>query len=503
MLERDTELLRRDVRHHGVAPLPDLAGAAEDGDPPGAVDLHLDARLGHLVRVDRVVRARDVRGAGDAHAAAEGKSSELPGPAARALHGLQALQEAVRGDAQLVDRAGVGADEVAAAELDRVQVDALRELVDLHLEREPGLDRPVAPLRPARRLVGVHARRVEAVRGHRVRSAQQLTRVVRRDEAERRVRPPVEEDLGVHRRELALLRGARAVAHVEGVASPVRVEDLLARVEDLDRPPGDHRELRHAELEVERLALASEGAAHQRLEDPHLRLIQLQHPRQLAVQVVRHLGRGPDGEPADAVPEADRAVRLDRRVRRALEEVLALDDDVRGLHQPVDVPELEVDLLRDVAVPPLPARLVHVRRPAVRLERLAGVQKGRELLVLDPDELQRPVRHVLVDRGHGRHLVADVAHPVDAQRVLVRRPGDDPVRRRHVPPRDDGVHALQRLGAARVDRHDPRVRVGAPEDLAVQHARKRDVVGVDGPTRGLVEPVDLPHGRSNQIQVRL
>jgi hypothetical protein len=94
----------------------------------------------------------------------------------RALDGVEALQEPVRRDAQLVDGARALADEVAAAELDGVDAEPLGDLVELHLEREARLHAAVAALRAARRLVRVDARRVEAVRLERVRRREQLAR---------------------------------------------------------------------------------------------------------------------------------------------------------------------------------------------------------------------------------------------------------------------------------------------------------------------------------------
>src|SRR5690606_41394409 len=62
------------------------------------------------------------------------------------------------------------------------------DLVELDLEREARLHAAVPALRAACRLVRVHARRIEAVRAERVRGGEQLARVVRGDQAERRDR---------------------------------------------------------------------------------------------------------------------------------------------------------------------------------------------------------------------------------------------------------------------------------------------------------------------------
>src|SRR5690606_22191177 len=146
VVERDAELLGGDLRDDAVGALSDLGGAAEDGDAAAPRDLDLDPRLGHVVRVDRVVGPGDVARARDAHAAAVRQTAELVLPPAGPLDGVQTLEEAVGLDAQLVDRAGVRAEEVAAPELDRVEADGFGELVELDLEGEARLDGAVAAL---------------------------------------------------------------------------------------------------------------------------------------------------------------------------------------------------------------------------------------------------------------------------------------------------------------------------------------------------------------------
>ncbi len=281
----------------------------------------------------------------------------------------------------------------------------------------------------------------------------------------------------------------------------VGVEDLFARVEDLHGPPGHHRELRDTELEIEGLGFAAEGAADRRLDHPHLRHVEVEHPRQLPVQIVGDLGGRPDRELAGGIEVADGAVGLDRRVRRALEEVLAFDHDVRLGHQRVHVAELEAHVLRQVAVLARLPRLVD-RRLRMR-QRLLRVEKIGKRLVHDVDQLQRFVGRVLVHRRHRRHAITDVADLVHAERILVSRPGDDAVQHRHVAPRHHRAHTLQRQSFRRVDRLDPRVRMRAPQDLRVQHPRQRDVVGVDGAAGGLGQTVGPPQSSADHLELAL
>ena len=85
--------------------------------------------------------------------------------------------------------------------------------------------------------------------------------------------------------------------------------------------------------------------------------------------------------------------------------------------------------------------------PALGGDGLVGVQVGGQLLVGDVDQVERGDGRVLIDRRHRRHPVADVAHLVHAERVLVGRPRDDAVGGGHVAAGHDRVDTLQRLGA--------------------------------------------------------
>ena len=496
VLERDAQLLGHDVGHHRVDPLPDLRGARKHRDAPGAVDLELDARLRHLVGVDRVVCARDVGRAGHADPAPVGEAAELPLPVAGALHRVEALQEAVGCDAQVVDGAGVRADEVAPAQIDRVDCERFRDAVELHLEGEARLDRPVPPLGSARGLVGVGPGGVEAIGGHLVWGGQELARVVRRHQSEGRVRAAIQDDLGVDRGEHALPRGAGAVSHVEGVATAVRVEDLFTGVEDLDGPAGHHGQLGHAEFEVEGLGLAAERAAHRWLHDPHERRVHLQHAGELAVQVVGDLRRRPHGQLPARLRQPDRAMGLDGCVGCPLEEVVALHHHIGIRQATVDIAERELDHLGDVSVAARLAGLVDVRATRGR-DRFVRIEVDRQLLVGDVDEIEGGDGGFLVDRRHRGHAVAHIADLVHAEWILVGRPGDDAVGGGHVPAGHHGVHTRKRLGAGGVDRDDPGVGMGAAQDLAVQHAGKLDVVGVARASAGLGEPVHLAHAAAD------
>ena len=491
-------LLGDDVGQHGVAALADVAGPAEGGDLAGAIASELHRGLGHLVGVDRVGRARDVHRAGHPQAPAPGQPTAAP-PAAGGLDRVQALAQAGARHELAVDGLLAAAHGVAAAELDGVQLQSLGQLVEGALEGEAGLHRAVAALGAAAGLVGVDPAAAVAVAGEAHRAGQELAGVVGGDHAEGVVGPAVDEDVGVHRREPPVGVGGEGHLHGHGVPAPVGVEDLLAGVEDLHRPPGRPGQPGGAELQVEGLGLAAEGPAQSGLDDPNLRLGQLQHVGQGAVQVVRHLGGAPQGELAVCGPARQGAVRLDRGVGGALV-VPGPGDPHRGLGElSVDLAEAQRHGLADVvpALPTLPVHLVDQRRALCQGRR--GLHRRGQHLVVHRDQLQGPDGGVLVDRRHSRHAVADIAHLVGGQGRLIGGPGDHAVGPGQIRAGHHREDAGQGLGGAGVDGADARVGVRRAQDLAVGHARQAQVVGVEGLAGGLGDGVGLaPPGPEHQ-----
>ena len=261
--------------------------------------------------------------------------------------------------------------------------------------------------------------------------------------------------------------------HQHRVPAAVDVEDLLARQRDLHRPAGELGELARRDLVGERIELAAEAAADGRRHHPDVRLRHVEDLAEQAVHVVRRLGRRPERQLAVRAPLRHGRVLLHGQVRVALEEEDVLADQVRAGERRLDVAELQRHGLVDVR--PVAVLVdAHVR---VRQRFLDGHQR-LERLVLDLDQARGPLGRLLVHRGDGRDRVAHHPDLLDAERFLVLGDRQDAeLDGRQVVPRDDGVDAGQRGRARGVDALDERVRVRAPQELAVGHPRQHHVVG--------------------------
>jgi hypothetical protein len=227
--------------------------------------------------------------------------------------------------------------------------------------------------------------------------------------------------------------------------------------------------------------LHAEAAADVRGDDADLVLGHAELARHEQPDQVRVLARQVEREGAGA--EVGHAgARLDRRAGRAVVDDPALDHDVGLGPGRVHVAAADRPLVRLVGA----ELLVHERRPG--LEGLLGVDHHGQRVVLDDDLLGGVDDAVLVaadDDGDGLADVLDDAVP--GQRPRLRRLDLDSRRDPHHRERrlelevvagEDRVDARRLLGGRGVDRDDPGVRLGRPDDGHVEHPREHEVVHV-------------------------
>ena len=198
---------------------------------------------------------------------------------------------------------------------------------------------------------------------------------------------------------------------------------------------------------------------------------------------MRDLARGPQSEPfVVVVIVGDESTAFHRDREQSLLEDSLLDHHVRLFHH--------VRVLRRVRqLPPDVVRSADVGGRAAFLHCLLDVHHGRQLVVLDLDELRCVSRLIPLLRQHHRHRLALIDDLVVRDRELVRnllllghervgdrQPACDVVLEICV--RVHRLHAGRSLGGGEVDRADLRVRVGTPYDVHMKHPWARHVVDV-------------------------
>ena len=306
----DAEHLGDDRRQHVVRALPELGRAAEHGHLPAAVQQQLHARMRQLVPVDRQAGAAHVGAAGEAEAAAVGLLAIACFPVRAHDNFTDAFGKTGRADAQPVRGERIRLGDHAQAQLRRVELELLGDLVELHFLAEARLRRAVAALGAAGRLVGEGAAGLELETRQLVGHRRQHAGVEGARRTVRAVAAAVEQRLQVHGGELAVLRDAGAHLHQHRVPAAVLVEHLFARQADFHRAAQHQRRLGDHHLVVGRIALAAEAAAVGRGDDADLRRGHLQHARQLPVQVVRVLRARADQQLAVALHRGERRLLL-------------------------------------------------------------------------------------------------------------------------------------------------------------------------------------------------
>ena len=182
-----------------------------------------------------------------------------------------------------------------------------------------------------------------------------------------------------------------------------------------------------------------------------------------------------------------------------------LEDAVGLLEAPLDVADHDARAIAHVAVAvedrdrrvALP-RLVHQRRP--RRERRLEVEHRGQRLVDHLDRGQGRLGRLGRGRRHGRHRLPHVAHfPGGEDRLVLEAAAVAHLG--HVGGADDRAHAGERARAPHVEAHDARVRLGAPEDLADEHAGQRKVRRIHGRARHLARRIEPRERLADDVQL--
>ena len=206
------------------------------------------------------------------------------------------------------------------------------------------------------------------------------------------------------------------------------------------------------------------------------------------MDVMGRLGRGPQRQLAVRRPHGDGGMLLHRQVCTALEEEQVLPDQV-GLADPRSgVAEFEVDQLVEIAA----VAVIVDPRLGMRDRCLRGVER-LERLVHDLNEVEGSGGRLLRRRRHSRDGVADETDLVEAERVLVLGHGQNAERNRQILTREHRLDASELFSGRDVDRHDLCVWVRAAQQLAVQRARKREVIRKARRPGHLRDRVDFSH----------
>jgi hypothetical protein len=482
VIERDAEAVGGDLRERGVVALAVRRGARPDHDAPAGLDRDGGA-------LEDAAGALDVqRGAG---------ADDDPG--VRAPLGLDLLEREVKaalvvaGVVRQAERARVRerADEVAPAQLDRVDAERPRRVVHGSLDEVVALRPPRAAVGPGRDLVGLRSRDLDRDVADVVAAAHQHRGGVRRDVGRGpQVGAEVGQDPRAHAQEAPV--AVEGELHVGLHAAPLlgREQVLEAVLGPLHRPAQVDRRDRRDDRLGRRVALRAERAADVGDDDANRLRRAAEDVGELGERAVRVLRRAPHGQDAGLwVVARDCPARLDRDRRDPRHPVPAPDDVLGAREGGVGVA---------AGVPPADERVPRLARIDDRLERLVvHLDELREVLgqraALGDDAGDRLAGVADLALGQDRVLVVADLHALDRD---LRVAGDTA---REVGGRDDREDAGRPL-VRHAHVADAGVRVRAADERDVGHAVEVDVVDV---ARGAAQHALVLAARQGTPDVRL
>ena len=498
----DAEGGSADLRHSGLEPLPHRGAAGDDFDR--AVRVHRDSGAVGRAAPAFLEEGRDAGADQLARSSAAGETGTEVVPA----HRVQRLPEQQRIVAAVeVERLGIGlvvgdgagqlfgGNQVAPADLDRIDAEAVRGGVHQPLADEARLEPPGRAVGRGGRLVGQADVAGRPERRHPVEAGQRAHRAVGHAH-------PVGPEIGALVVPDLGLQGEDASLGVDGEAGLVALlaalvgghKVFLAVLDPLDRACETPRGQQHQQVLGIELAANPEPAPDMALEQVDALRREPQHPHQGLLVAVRDLGRAVELQPvARGVVDPDRAARLHRDA---------------GMPPG---PEVEGDHLMGLREP----------RPGIAEgmgeQRRLGAETGRELagllvrpgnrrqrVVVDLDQLGRVLGEIGGPGEHGGHRLPDIARAVLRQHVLaIGLEGLDLAVGTEVDGRDVGdvgagphrMNPRHRQRGRGIDGPDLRVGVRRADDPHVELAGEVDVAGEappPGDQRRILDPRERP-----------
>ena len=409
-------------------------------------------------------------------------------PARARYNLLDAFRQAIALHPQAIHRDRWRLQKISFANCRRVHSDRRSELIELRLKSETHVHGAVPAHRAAGRLVGKHTVAVVADVGNVIERAEKRAGIKNGHHAIRTVSAAILNYFCRHRGNTAVFCHSGLQVHDRARTSAVRPKHFLARIRNF------HRRFRFAgghgrrDLQRNHFALAAEAAADQRLDHPDLRHRQIEHDAQLVLQVVGHLRRRPHDKTAGIsrlrinFKRGKRGVRLHRRVRDFVGNIAAFDHLVGFRKAGVRIAEDVVIILFDV----VRARLVD--QVGFRLHGFFGVEPRGQEFIFDVNQLKRILGDAFRLGDDAGNVVAHVADFFHRECGFVVTHGQNAVFVRCVFAGHHRDDAGQRQRAGCVNFLDTRMRVGRMQNLADQHARQAQVIGV------LAEPGGLARG---------
>ncbi|VTR70877.1 hypothetical protein DESC_870033 [Desulfosarcina cetonica] len=468
----------QNLGHDGFHPLPDIRGHSEQVG--GAVFEHL-----HFGGREVVLGIEPVEhAAGDEAVAADADALSGIGilanfiPVAHFAHFLEGFDETATADGGHAGQDVTGHLGVFQAQVDGIDPQILGGHVHLGLGGKQGLGRTESAHGRGWGLVGVHMLAQVAVVGIAVEHGAEVSGQETGRGAHGVVGAAIKIDVQILGHDRAVFFEADLGPDGHGMAPAAGHQLLFTGEGEFHRATGFLGHERRADFPGAQFHFAAKPATHSGLDDPDVIFSQIQRRGQQALNDIRRLGGGPDGDAAFLVCLGHAGAGFHVGVALGLDRERVLADVIRFGEGFVQIAVFNFAIDTDIGFVPV------VKERRVSFQRTFDVIDTGQFFVLDLDQFDGRLGNVRVHCRHGGHFIADIANLVDGQGILVLGFGKQPPVAGgdlgQIRAGDDQAHAGQGSGLAGIDVDNAGVGQRATEQFAVEHTGKFDIVGIYG-----------------------
>src|SRR6266851_9419703 len=248
-------------RENIVRALSDFRRAAENRNAAAAVEFELNPRVRHFVQVNGKSRPSQISRASQSYAVALREFAEFFFPIGDLDNTANALGKIDGPEAEKIRRDGVRRLDDAKPQICRINLESLRDLVELDFLTEARLRSAMSALGSAGWLICEGAAALVAIARNVVRGGLQCASVERAGNSVRAVGATVDQRLEMHSRNRAVLFDTGFEFHQDRMPPPVTIENFFACQANLNGPIEHERGLGQDDLMIKRVALSSETPA--------------------------------------------------------------------------------------------------------------------------------------------------------------------------------------------------------------------------------------------------
>ena len=280
------------------------------------------------------------------------------------------------------------------------------------------------------------------------------------------------------------------------MAAAVTIKNFFTRQADFNGAVEHQSGLGYNNFVIERIAFPSEAATVGSGDDANVRGRHFEDLGKSAMEIMRGLRAGPDGQLAIGILDGHRSVLLDGEMGVALKEKSVLENFISLGKAFFHIAEFQRHKFMNISL-----FAVFVNPWLGSRQRFLGIGNRREDFIVDINQVERFEGRKFLARDDGGDGISDVAHAINAKSLLVLADRKNSVLDRDV---FAGKHEINsRVGrrARYIDFSDAGMGMRRAQQLAVRHTRQVNIVGEARLTRHLRAGIDSAARDANHAKI--